>query len=69
MHMERLKDPSLLETRGFVDGRWIDSAQRFAVVDPATGVQVASVADLTIGDTGRAIDAAYVAGPDWAAIG
>jgi succinate-semialdehyde dehydrogenase / glutarate-semialdehyde dehydrogenase len=63
----KLKDPSLLEARGYVNGRWIDSPQRFAVVDPASGVQVASVADLTIADTARAIDAAYVAGSDWAA--
>ncbi|MGL4321195.1 MAG: NAD-dependent succinate-semialdehyde dehydrogenase [Paracoccaceae bacterium] len=67
MIAERLKDPSLLETRGYVNGAWIDGAQRFAVVDPATGAQIAMVADLTIEDTARAIDAAHAAGPDWAA--
>jgi succinate-semialdehyde dehydrogenase / glutarate-semialdehyde dehydrogenase len=67
MIAHRLKDPTLLETRGYVNGRWTESAHRFAVVDPATGVQVASVADMTIADTVSAIDAAYAAGPDWAA--
>lgn len=67
MIMDRLKDPKLLEMRGYVDGCWIDTAQRFAVIDPATGVQVALVADMTIADTVSAIDAAYAAGPGWAA--
>jgi succinate-semialdehyde dehydrogenase / glutarate-semialdehyde dehydrogenase len=67
MIARRLKDPKLLETRGYVNGRWIDSTVLFAVVDPATGLQVASVADMAIADTVSAIDAAYAAGPDWAA--
>jgi succinate-semialdehyde dehydrogenase / glutarate-semialdehyde dehydrogenase len=67
MIAQRLKDPTLLETRGYVNGCWIDSTHRFAVVDPATGLQVASVADMAIADTVSAIDAAYAAGPDWAA--
>jgi succinate-semialdehyde dehydrogenase / glutarate-semialdehyde dehydrogenase len=67
MIMDRLKDPTLLETRGYVDGRWIESPHHFAVVDPATGEQVASVADMTVADTVSAIDAAYAAGPGWAA--
>jgi succinate-semialdehyde dehydrogenase/glutarate-semialdehyde dehydrogenase len=56
MIARRLKDPTLLETRGYVNGRWIDSTERFAVVDPATGLQMASVADMTIADTVSAID-------------
>ncbi|WP_304618392.1 NAD-dependent succinate-semialdehyde dehydrogenase [Paracoccus sediminilitoris] len=63
-----LNDPSLLETRGFVDGRWIEGAARFDVQDPATGASIAQVADLTVEDTGAAIDAAHRAGPDWAAM-
>ncbi|WP_111560125.1 NAD-dependent succinate-semialdehyde dehydrogenase [Paracoccus sediminilitoris] len=63
-----LNDPSLLETRGFVDGRWIDGAARFDVQDPATGALIAQVADLTVEDTAAAIDAAHRAGPDWAAM-
>ncbi len=63
-----LNDPSLLETRGFVDGRWIDGAARFDVQDPATGASIAQVADLTVEDTAAAIDAAHRAGPDWAAM-
>ena len=63
-----LNDPSLLETRGFVDGRWIDGKARFDVQDPATGALIAQVADLTVEDTAAAIDAAHRAGPDWAAM-
>ncbi|MEO1909688.1 MAG: NAD-dependent succinate-semialdehyde dehydrogenase [Paracoccus sp. (in: a-proteobacteria)] len=63
-----LNDPSLLETRGFVNGRWIDGKASFDVQDPATGASIAQVADLTVEDTAAAIDAARRAGPDWAAM-
>ena len=63
-----LKDPSLLETRGLIDGQWVEGTARFAVHDPATGDLIAQVADLTTADTTAAIDAAYRAGPDWAAL-
>lgn len=63
-----LSDPSLLETRAYIDGRWIDEPTKFGVIDPATGNTVAQVADLDAVATARAIDAAYAAGPGWAAM-
>ncbi|MEC9103092.1 MAG: aldehyde dehydrogenase family protein, partial [Pseudomonadota bacterium] len=63
-----LKDPSLLETRAYVNGTWITGDTQFDVFDPATGQLVASVADLDIVATARAVDAAHAAGPGWAAM-
>jgi succinate-semialdehyde dehydrogenase/glutarate-semialdehyde dehydrogenase len=62
-----LKDPSLLETRAYVNGAWVLTDQTFAVTNPATGDVIAHVADLTAADTKDAIDAAYAAKADWAA--
>ncbi|MFC4732326.1 NAD-dependent succinate-semialdehyde dehydrogenase [Salipiger abyssi] len=63
-----LKDPSLLETRAYVNGAWIEGEARFDVFDPATGKLVASVADLDVAATARAVEAAHAAGPGWAAM-
>lgn len=57
----------LLEPRAFIDGEWIVGQSRSTVTDPATGAVVAQVADLAPADMHRAIDAAYAAGPAWAA--
>ncbi|WBU60811.1 NAD-dependent succinate-semialdehyde dehydrogenase [Paracoccus albus] len=64
-----LKDPSLLETRGYVDGAWVDAedGSTFAVTNPARGDVIAEVADLTRNDAARAIEAAAKAMKDWAA--
>ena len=66
----QLNDPSLLKTEGFVAGEWIDAASggTFPVVDPATGETVADVADLGVAETSAAIDAAYEAQKEWAAL-
>ncbi len=63
-----LKDPGLLETRAFVNGRWIAHARKFDVYDPATGNLLAQVADLDANATAKAVDAAHEAGPGWAAM-
>ena len=64
-----LKDPSLLETRGFVAGEWIaaDDGATFEVRNPSRGDVIASVADLGRAETARAIAAADRARHDWAA--
>lgn len=62
-----LKDPSLLETRAYVNGVWVTKDRTFNVSNPATGDIIATVADLTAQDTKDAIDAAYAAKADWAA--
>ena len=63
----QLADPSLLETRAYVNGVWIQKDATFAVTNPATGDVIAHVADLDVADTSLAIDAAYAAKADWAA--
>ena len=64
-----LKDPSLLETRAYVAGEWInaDDGKTFKVVNPARGDVIAEVADLSRAETARAIAAAAEAMKDWAA--
>ncbi len=64
-----LQDPTLLRTRAYVGGEWIDadSGATFDVTDPATGDVVASVADLGVDETRRAVDLADGAQKAWAA--
>ncbi|MBU2956930.1 NAD-dependent succinate-semialdehyde dehydrogenase [Paracoccus sp. 1_MG-2023] len=64
-----LRDPSLLETRAFVAGEWIDAddGATFEVTNPARGDVIARVADLNRAECARAIDAADTAMKDWAA--
>ena len=64
----KLNDPSLLETRAYVNGEWIETGKTFAVHNPATGERIADVADLGVTDTAGAIDVAYAAKPAWAAL-
>lgn len=55
--------------RLLIDGRWVDSSDgaAFAVLDPATGQTLASVADATPADGLAALDAASRASEGWAA--
>lgn len=64
-----LRDPSLLETRAFVAGEWVDAEDgaTFEVRNPARGDVIARVADLSRAEVARAIDAAHRAMKDWAA--
>jgi succinate-semialdehyde dehydrogenase/glutarate-semialdehyde dehydrogenase len=57
----------LLFDRAYVGGRWIeaDSGATFAVVDPATGGELAQVPRFGRVETGRAIEAAQSAYPAW----
>jgi len=65
-----VQDRPLLRRQGFVGGVWADadSGKEFAVHNPATGELVASVANLGVVETQRAIDAATAAQPAWAAM-
>jgi succinate-semialdehyde dehydrogenase/glutarate-semialdehyde dehydrogenase len=65
--MLKLSDPSLLEPRAYVAGKWIEGENKTAIVNPATGDVVAEVADLEVADARAAIDAAYDAQKSWAA--
>ena len=64
-----LQDPSLLRTRAYVDGTWVDAAQgaTLPVLDPASGEQIATVPAMGGADALRAVAAAAAAWPDWRA--
>ena len=63
-----LKDPTLLETRAYVAGEWVEAADgaTFPVVNPARGDVICEVPDLSRADAARAIKAAHAAMKDWA---
>ena len=60
-----LQDPTLLKTAGYINGTWVQGPDTFAVTDPATGLELAQVANLTPTHTQQAIDAAEAALPAW----
>jgi succinate-semialdehyde dehydrogenase/glutarate-semialdehyde dehydrogenase len=62
-----LNDPGLLRTDGLIDGTWVAGSARFAVTDPATGQELAQVANLGPADAEAAIAAANRAWPAWRA--
>ena len=65
-----LNDPSLLKTDGLINGVWTSGqagSPRFAVTDPATGLELAQVANLGAIDAAAAISAAEKAWPAWRA--
>ena len=65
-----LADPGLLKTDALINGAWTAgqaSQARFAVTDPATGLELAQVANLGAIDAAAAISAADKAWPAWRA--
>ena len=60
-----LKDPSLLKTDALINGEWVAGSTQFDVDDPATGLKLASVGNLTASDATKAIAAAHAALPAW----
>ena len=64
-----LNDPTLLTGKAFVAGEWVDgdSGAAFDVTNPARGDVLIPVADVSVGQITKAIDAAYDAQKDWAA--
>ncbi|PLL11761.1 succinate-semialdehyde dehydrogenase (NADP(+)) [Tabrizicola sp. TH137] len=64
-----LKDPSLLVTKAYVAGQWIDAddGTRFEVTNPARGDVICTLPNLGRAETARAIAAAETAMKDWAA--
>ena len=68
-----LKDPSLLVSRAYVAGEWIDAedGKTFDVTNPARGDVICKVPDLSRKDAARAGEVLEVPtlqgpGPDWA---
>lgn len=65
--MLKLKDPSLLRQKCYIDGQWIAAADGaiLKVTNPATGEELGSVPKLGTEATRRAIEAANKAWPAW----
>jgi len=62
-----LKDPSLLETRAYIGGQWVDGDDgTFDVTNPARGDVIAQVANLSRAQVAGAIAQAEKAQKDWA---
>jgi len=68
-HMDTAELIRSVPTDLFLGGKWTaaENGATFAVHDPATGEELARVADAGPGDAVRALDAAVAAGPEWAA--
>ncbi|KQW59658.1 NAD-dependent succinate-semialdehyde dehydrogenase [Variovorax sp. Root411] len=60
-----LNDPTLLKTDALIAGEWTTGAARFDVNDPATGLKLVDVANLTRADAELAIAAADKALAAW----
>ena len=58
----------LLKTDAFIDGAWVETQARFAVIDPATLENIAHVSDCGEEETEAAIEAAHKALPEWKAM-
>src|SRR4249920_3331892 len=65
--LSRLNDPGLLKTDGLINGEWIVGSLRFAVTDPATGLELTKLANLGAADAAAAISAALKAWGPWRA--
>lgn len=66
--MLKLNDPTLLETRSYINGEWVEADKTYDVINPATGETVASVADFGRKGVKEAIDGAYAVQKEWAAL-
>jgi succinate-semialdehyde dehydrogenase / glutarate-semialdehyde dehydrogenase len=64
-----LKDPSLLVTKAYVAGQWVDAddGATFPVSNPARGDVICHVPNLGRAEAARAIATAHTAMKDWAA--
>ncbi|UWQ90756.1 NAD-dependent succinate-semialdehyde dehydrogenase [Rhodobacteraceae bacterium M382] len=61
-----LKDPSLLETRAYIGGQFVDGQGTFDVTNPARGDVIAQVADVSRAQVAGAIAQADTAQKEWA---
>jgi succinate-semialdehyde dehydrogenase/glutarate-semialdehyde dehydrogenase len=61
-----LKDPQLLKSQSWLNGRWVDAPSRFPVANPADGSLIVDVPNLSQADAEQAITAAHAAFPAWA---
>ena len=63
----QISDQSLLKTRAYINGEWVDadSGATVPVTNPANGEVIAEVAKCSTVETRRAIEAAEAALPEW----
>ena len=66
----QLQHPELLRDRAFIDGAWgaADNGATLTIINPASGEALASVPDMAVAETRRAIAAANTAWPAWRAL-
>lgn len=66
----QLRDAGLLRTQAYIDGEWVagEQGETFAVINPATGEEIAQVASVTSAQTRAAIQAAEKAQQSWKAL-
>jgi len=62
---DRLKDPSLLRDRCYIDGTWVGTPSR-PVTNPVNGVELAKVPAFSTAEATQAVEAAERAFPAWA---
>src|SRR2546423_13991763 len=62
---DRLKDPSLLRDRCYIDGAWVGTPSR-PVTNPVNGVELAKVPAMSTAEAVQAVEAAERAFPAWA---
>src|ERR1700685_4122792 len=62
---DRLKDPSLLRDRCYIDGVWVGTPSR-PVTNPVNGVELAKIPVMSTAETTQAVEAAERAFPTWA---
>ncbi|KAF9651085.1 succinic semialdehyde dehydrogenase [Thelephora ganbajun] len=62
-----LKDPSLIRTQGFVNGKWVDGEEggKITVTNPANNAELGTVPEMTLTQTKEAIAAAADAFKSW----
>jgi succinate-semialdehyde dehydrogenase/glutarate-semialdehyde dehydrogenase len=63
----QLKNPDLLREQAYINGAWVaaDDGATFEVTNPADGTLLANAAQLGVGETRVAIEAAAAAWPAW----
>ena len=66
----QLADRNLFRTQAYVGGTWVDadSGESFDITNPSSGEVIGSVPNMGREETAHAVDVAYDAFPEWAAL-
>ncbi|TIS87410.1 MAG: aldehyde dehydrogenase, partial [Mesorhizobium sp.] len=63
--LKGVKRPDLLQTRAYLKGDWLSKQQTIAVLDPATGEELAQVAACSVSDVDEAVSFARTTFLGW----